>query len=227
MQEQNLTFSTTCTYPGRYFLGVSLRDIVIAYTLFFLILINLARFSGILSGTSSVGLRFIFVCVSTSVLLNGPKTLFDFRRLYAPRFPRQPYSWRKSHFRRPFVMVSGLFSLILPNWFVLTSESINQNCWKGQPRVKSCLSYHWLFSMTPSNELPVNFFEFDAYFTKLIVTLVIMSENDGNLSMAVYFFTSSIKVKTNSQVTFSYGPLHTDKQVLDDQLELMRTQDVA
>ena len=40
------------------------------------------------------------------------------------------------------------------------------------------------------------------------------------------------EVNTNSKVTFSYGPLHTDEQVLDDQIELIynnsvRTQDVV
>ena len=40
------------------------------------------------------------------------------------------------------------------------------------------------------------------------------------------------KVKTSSKVTFLYGPLHTDEQVLDDQLKnnynsYVRTQDVV
>ena len=40
------------------------------------------------------------------------------------------------------------------------------------------------------------------------------------------------EVRTISQATFSYGPFHTDEQVLDDQLEfinnsLVRTQDVV
>ena len=40
------------------------------------------------------------------------------------------------------------------------------------------------------------------------------------------------EVRTNSSVIFSYGPLHIDVQVLDDQLELIynsstRTQDVV
>ena len=40
------------------------------------------------------------------------------------------------------------------------------------------------------------------------------------------------EVRTNSQTTFSNGPLHTDEQVLDDQLELIynssvRTQNVV
>ena len=40
------------------------------------------------------------------------------------------------------------------------------------------------------------------------------------------------EVRTNSWVTFSYGPLHMDEQVLDNKLELInnssvRTQDVV
>ena len=58
------------------------------------LIVYLAEISGLLSRTSSSsGLGFILVSVSTSVLINGHK-YFDFRRLLSPKFPCHPYGWR-------------------------------------------------------------------------------------------------------------------------------------
>ena len=83
----------------------------VVYTLFFFILIYLTGFSDLLSGTSSGGLWFILVSVSTSVLIKNTKTLFDFWFLYSSKFPCQLYSWRSSHLRHSFITVLGLLWL--------------------------------------------------------------------------------------------------------------------
>ena len=75
------------------------------------------------------------------------------------------------------IVILGVCSLLLfmtlTNSLVLTTESTNQRtAKKGQPRVKPCRSYYWLFSMTvllTKYQLTFEFiyFEFYTCFTKL------------------------------------------------------------
>ena len=109
----------------------------------------------LLSRTSSC-LGFILVSISTSVPIDT-KTLLIFRHLYSPNFPSQPYSWRNSHFRHQFITAPWtILTLYLTDPFSQLNQPTNQRTAKKVSQgsgVKSCLSYHWLFSMT----LLVNF----------------------------------------------------------------------
>ena len=86
----------------------------------FLILIYLDRFSGLLSATSLVGLRFILVSLSISLLTNGHKNLFDF---FMSLFTQIPHV----NHRAGEIAILGVSSLRHPGltlslWLILMTE---------------------------------------------------------------------------------------------------------
>ena len=87
-----LKFFSTFTYRSSFIL------LYTPYSLSYNYLSGRILWSSIWGTSGAFG--FILVSVSTSVLINGHKN-FDFRRLYSPKFPRQPHSWIFSNFRRP------------------------------------------------------------------------------------------------------------------------------
>ena len=178
----------------------------------FLTLIYLGRFSALLSKTTFTGrFWFIFVSVSASVFVNGHKNL-DFRRLYSPNFQIQTYSCRNCHFRRLFITAPRTsFILYLTDPFSRQNQPIKELVKKSQQRVKSCLSYHWLYSlilllMIYQLNFEFIYSEFYTYLRQLLGTYLLcntmtindslhtfqISINVGSPSDAVYYHTEDI-----------------------------------
>ena len=70
-------------------------------------------------------------------------TLFDFQRLYSPKFARQSHSWKFSHCRRPFVTVP---CTTLQN----PTKPTNQRTAKNVIQ-RSSLDYHIISHVSSSN----------------------------------------------------------------------------